>query len=151
MASAYLLRFNPQLGSIGIHLRHRITSHGFAINLTPEPTKWFDLVVACGLDDVRAISLHQMVERNAISSGVMPPSLPGIREVAELLVPRFEAVYDRSIVDLGKDDAENDDVEKREEVQGLRELVYEAEEEARRVNARSGGWPKEPDLTRRRD
>ncbi|KAI0311452.1 hypothetical protein OF83DRAFT_1030825, partial [Amylostereum chailletii] len=38
-----------KVGSIGVQVRHRLTSHGFALNVTREPRAWFDAVVACGL------------------------------------------------------------------------------------------------------
>ena len=43
-----------KLGSIGVEVRHRLTMHGFALNVTREPLAWFDNIVACGLADVRA-------------------------------------------------------------------------------------------------
>lgn len=46
-----------KLGSIGVQVRHRLTTHGLAINITQEPIAWFDQVVACGLDDVKAVSI----------------------------------------------------------------------------------------------
>src|ERR1700722_12035372 len=39
-----------KVASIGVQVRHRLTSHGFAMNVTREPLAWFDRVVACGLD-----------------------------------------------------------------------------------------------------
>ncbi|KAG1716764.1 hypothetical protein ID866_362 [Astraeus odoratus] len=43
-----------KIASIGIQVRHRLTTHGFAMNVTKEPLRWFDQVVACGLADVKA-------------------------------------------------------------------------------------------------
>ncbi|SCZ89234.1 BZ3500_MvSof-1268-A1-R1_Chr1-1g01047 [Microbotryum saponariae] len=45
-----------KIGSIGIHMRHRISLHGFAINVEEQTRRWFDMIVACGLDDVKATS-----------------------------------------------------------------------------------------------
>ncbi len=47
-----------KIASIGVQVRHRLTTHGLAINITDEPIPWFDQVVACGLEDVRAVSLE---------------------------------------------------------------------------------------------
>ena len=129
-----------KVASIGIHLRHRITSHGFAINVTSEPLRWFDLVLACGLADVRAVCLHDLIERNAASSGVMPGRLPTVEGAARALLPKFENVFRREFIDLAADgDGEG-------EVEELREMVGKAEAEAREVNERAGGWASEPDL-----
>lgn len=43
-----------KIASIGVQVRHRLTTHGFALNVTRQPLSWFGQVVACGLDDVRA-------------------------------------------------------------------------------------------------
>jgi lipoyl(octanoyl) transferase len=53
-----------KLGSIGVQVRHRLTTHGFALNVTREPIPWFDQVVACGLTDVRATSLNSVTGRD---------------------------------------------------------------------------------------
>ncbi|KAF8308120.1 lipoyltransferase [Clavulina sp. PMI_390] len=46
-----------KLGSIGVQVRHRLTTHGISINITEEPIPWFNEVVACGLPSVNAVSL----------------------------------------------------------------------------------------------
>ncbi|KAG9314691.1 lipoyltransferase [Chiua virens] len=61
-----------KVASIGVQVRHRLTTHGFAMNVTQEPLVWFDQVVACGLADVRAgcialaaaeqVQVHDVVE-----------------------------------------------------------------------------------------
>ena len=43
-----------KIASIGVQVRHRLTTHGFAMNVTREPRPWFDQIVACGLADVKA-------------------------------------------------------------------------------------------------
>ncbi|EJD55144.1 lipoyltransferase [Auricularia subglabra TFB-10046 SS5] len=48
------LNATTKLASLGMQVRHRLTSHGFAFNITPEPLAWFSHVVACGAADVRA-------------------------------------------------------------------------------------------------
>ncbi|KAJ6500554.1 hypothetical protein C8R45DRAFT_896694 [Mycena sanguinolenta] len=47
-----------KIASIGVQVRHRLTTHGFAMNITREPIRWFDQVVACGLADVKAGSVE---------------------------------------------------------------------------------------------
>lgn len=37
-----------KIGSIGVQVRHRLTTHGFSYNVTREPRAWFDQIVACG-------------------------------------------------------------------------------------------------------
>lgn len=52
-----------KIASIGVQVRHRLTSHGFAINITNEPLHWFNQIVACGLDDVHAGSIESKLGR----------------------------------------------------------------------------------------
>lgn len=45
---------NVKIASIGVQVRHRLTTHGFAYNVSQEPLDWFNQIVACGLEDVKA-------------------------------------------------------------------------------------------------
>ena len=40
---------DKKIGSIGIHLRRNISSHGIGLNITNEVMKYFDRIDACGL------------------------------------------------------------------------------------------------------
>lgn len=125
-----------KIASIGIHLRHRVTSHGFAMNVTPEPIAWFDLVTACGLDDVRAVALHQL-----LSAAARPPS---VADVSEALVPRFAETFQRAFVPLAAE-ADASAGEAAEDLAELREIVAEIEDEAARAKEEAGGkWPTAP-------
>jgi lipoyl(octanoyl) transferase len=107
------------------------------MNLTKEPISWFDLVTACGLTDVRATSIHDMLQRLSIPNG-SEVRLPSVRETAEELLPKFGQVYKREISSMA-DGGESE----------LQELLGRAEESAVEHNKRSGGWPSEPDLSKR--
>jgi len=52
---------STKIASIGVQLRHRLTSHGFAINITNEPLAWFNHIVACGLEGVAAGSVQSQL------------------------------------------------------------------------------------------
>lgn len=61
-----------KVASIGVQVRHRLTTHGFALNVTRSPLPWFDNVVACGLADVKATSIEgrsQSPSGDAVSVG----------------------------------------------------------------------------------
>jgi hypothetical protein len=106
------------------------------MNLTQEPIPWFDLVTACGLTDVRATSIHDMIKRLAVPNGTRPHLLT-VRDVARDLIPKFGEVYKREMRDLA-DGGESE----------LKDLVRGAEEAAVEQN-KARGWPSEPDLSRR--
>jgi lipoyl(octanoyl) transferase len=112
------------------------------MNITSEPIKWFDLVLACGLADVRATSLHDLLETASARSGLLPPVLPSVQGVAEGLVPRFQKAYGREVIPLDEPGGGAD-------VEELREVIGLAEREAERIVKQMGGWRSEPDLSKR--
>ena len=98
---------NEKVASIGVQVRHRLTTHGFAMNVTREPRAWFDEIVACGLADVKAVSVECATGKK-VEVGV---------EVAGI-VDRFGQVMERQMVPLEMGSSE------------LAELVYALEWES---------------------
>ncbi|KAI0666265.1 lipoyltransferase [Trametes maxima] len=82
---------HTKVASIGVQVRHRLTTHGFAVNVTSEPLQWFDRVVACGLTDVRAGSIADAVSSYEPVSVL--DELPG-------LIRRFGRLYQREMIPL---------------------------------------------------
>ncbi|KAF9478028.1 lipoyltransferase [Pholiota conissans] len=107
-----------KIASIGVQVRHRLTSHGFAINAAREPQTWFDRIVACGLDNVRAGSIESKLEKPVdVDSEILG------------LVGQFGNAFQR--------DMEKMNLEKAGEI-GKAMLQLEKEAEA------AGDWLKEP-------
>jgi lipoate-protein ligase B len=106
-----------KLGSIGVQVRHRLTSHGIALNITNEPIPWFDQVVACGLDEVRAGSVSQATRLDL-----------QIEPEARGLIAEFGVGFKRDVQSLDKGDPE------------LLDLVTRLHEEA----LKAGTWPNAP-------
>jgi len=81
-----------KIASIGVQVRHRLTSHGFAMNVTKEPVAWFDQVVACGLGDVKAGSIEGAAGKKVTVEDVVPG-----------MVTIFERIFERNFakMDLG--------------------------------------------------
>ncbi len=96
-----------KVASIGVQVRHRLTTHGFAMNITSEPRAWFDEIVACGLADVKSASVEGATGRR-VDVGM---EVPGI-------VERFGRVMERQVVPL-------------EGSGELAKLVYTLEQESR--------------------
>jgi lipoyl(octanoyl) transferase 2 len=107
-----------KIASIGVQIRHRLTSHGFAMNITREPQAWFDQIVACGLVGVNAVSIESATNKPVSVEG----EIPG-------LVKRFEELYDRDLVPL--------DVNQEGEIGSL---VADTEE----ASVLAGSWPEAP-------
>lgn len=88
------LDFRTKIASIGVQVRHRLTSHGFAINITKEPLAWFNQIVACGLDDVTAGSVESRLGKGVVVENEIP-----------LIIQQFGKSFDREMVvmDPGKE------------------------------------------------
>lgn len=115
---------NTKVASIGVQVRHRLTTHGFAFNVTPEPKRWFDRVVACGLDGVRAGCIADAsFQKESISVEGEIPSL----------VERFGKAYERRMEKLDLS-AEGE----------AGELIMELEEAAKTL----GAWAEAPSEVR---
>ncbi len=64
-----------KVASIGMRIRHGITSHGFALNVDPD-LRAFDQFTVCGLPGVRMTSLRELAAEQAIAA----PSDPAVRD-----------------------------------------------------------------------
>lgn len=51
-------RKGDKIASLGVHVQRYITSHGIALNISPDLT-WFDRIVACGLPGKKATSFER--------------------------------------------------------------------------------------------
>jgi lipoate-protein ligase B len=117
-----------KLASIGMQVRHRLTSHGFAVNITNEPLAWFDRVIACGLEGVQAASVQSAREKNIASSEKRGASL-SVTDEMRVLAEMFGEKYDKEVCAL--------------EANGPPEIV----EEVKRLEVVAeslGDWAKEP-------
>ena len=52
-----------KIASIGVHARDWVTWHGFALNVSTE-LSYFDLIVPCGIPDVRMTSIQREIARD---------------------------------------------------------------------------------------
>ena len=77
-----------KIASLGIHLRHWVTTHGFALNVTTDLT-FFSGIVACGMQSAPMTSIEELTGR-----------APRLEEVAERVVLHFAEVFARTPVPL---------------------------------------------------
>lgn len=66
-----------KIGSIGIHIRRRITLHGFSINIEEQTLPWFRNIVACGLNDVSATSMQSQTNSDVKVPDVLKAAITG--------------------------------------------------------------------------
>jgi lipoyl(octanoyl) transferase len=81
-----------KIASLGIHLRHWVTTHGFALNVTTDLT-FFSGIVACGMQSAPMTSIEEL-------TGAAPP----LDEVAERVVVHFAEVFARTPMPLRADE-----------------------------------------------
>ncbi|HEX5631134.1 MAG TPA: lipoyl(octanoyl) transferase LipB, partial [Acidimicrobiia bacterium] len=70
-----------KVAAIGVRVSHRVTLHGFALNVAPD-LGYFSHIVPCGIPDRPVTSLQEILGRQI-----------SIEEVIDLLVPRFAQVF----------------------------------------------------------
>ena len=83
-----------KIASIGLQLQHRVTMHGFALNVEDAVKPWFNHIVACGLADVHATTLESERRERDVKPRVT------VRDVIDLAVPKFGEAMERPMVQL---------------------------------------------------
>ena len=76
---------NDKLAAIGVHLSRWVTTHGVALNVSTDLSR-FALIVPCGITDGGVTSLERLLS---------PRPAPPLVEVAARFVARFAEVFDR--------------------------------------------------------
>ena len=76
-----------KIGAIGVRLSRWITMHGFAFNISTD-LDHFKLIVPCGIRDRGVTSLERVSGRRV-----------SVAEVEDVVVRRFEEIFDRQVID----------------------------------------------------
>lgn len=80
-----------KIASIGVHIRRWVTTHGFALNVSPD-LSYFGGIVPCGLAGVTMTSIERL-------TGARPP----LAEVAACAARSFGEVFGRPMVPFAED------------------------------------------------
>ncbi|GAA5823942.1 hypothetical protein JCM11251_003353 [Rhodosporidiobolus azoricus] len=97
---------STKIGSIGIHIRRRISLHGFSFNVEEQTKSWFDQIVACGLADVRSTNATTELRKSG-TLGEKEEKL--VLDIVPTAVELFAKQYGRELQQLEEAD-ENEEV-----------------------------------------
>lgn len=98
-----------KIAALGVHLRRNITSYGVGLNLTTD-LRWFDRIVACGLEGKSVTSMVQLGQDNGLwEQRGGNPSRDASRKWADGVLDRM----------LANQEANPDAVKVREPVEGI--------------------------------
>lgn len=90
-----------------MQVRHRVSSHGFALNVTREVDAWFGRIVACGIRGKGMTSVEGMLEARAVASGqgegaeVTAPPTPA--SISPLVSSSLASTLGRTFLPAGED------------------------------------------------
>jgi lipoic acid synthetase len=76
-----------KVAAIGVRVSHRVSMHGFALNLNPD-MDFFEMMNPCGIEGRSVTGLSALVGRRVT-----------LEEAVEALIPHFETVFDVSASD----------------------------------------------------
>lgn len=74
---------NHKIVSIGVQVRHRITTHGFALNVTRDVVPWFNRIVACGIKGKSMTNMQDQLTFRIKSEEESRPDLEAAEVKAE--------------------------------------------------------------------
>jgi lipoyl(octanoyl) transferase len=92
---------STKIGSIGIHIRRRISLHGFSLNVEEQTKAWFDQIVACGLADVRSTNATTELRKLGLLG---EKEEKRVLDVVPTAVDLFAKQYGRELVQLDEGD-----------------------------------------------
>jgi lipoyl(octanoyl) transferase len=98
-----------KIASIGVHVSHHVTTHGFAVNVDND-MRPFEWAIACGLHGVQMTSLADERGETQLTrpAGTDPLALerepsPALAQLADRVVERFARAFDRTLVEAAAD------------------------------------------------
>ena len=98
-----------KIASLGVHVRHGVTTHGFAVNVDND-MRPFEWAVACGLHGVHMTSLADERGESALTRPAPTEPLalarepsPTLAQLADRVVARFAGAFDRTPVEAAPD------------------------------------------------
>jgi lipoyl(octanoyl) transferase len=73
-----------KVASIGVHVSHWVTTHGYALNVDLDPAPFTEWITACGLEDAAFTTMARELDREITVEDVRPAAIGALAEVFEL-------------------------------------------------------------------
>jgi lipoyl(octanoyl) transferase len=80
-----------KIASIGVHVSHWVTTHGYALNVDLDPAPFTEWITACGLEDAQFTTMARELERPVTVGDVRPAAVHAIAEVFDLAFEELPA------------------------------------------------------------
>ena len=94
LTGVWLERPPRKIASIGVHIAKWITTHGYALNVDLDVSRFTEWITACGLDDATFTTIARELGRPVSVDDVRPAAAQAFADVfgVELVEPVVEAV-----------------------------------------------------------
>ncbi len=80
-----------KIASIGVHVSHWVTTHGYALNVDLDPAPFTEWITACGLEDATFTTIARELDRPTSIADVRPAAIEAIANVFELELEELPA------------------------------------------------------------
>src|SRR5437588_1401842 len=80
-----------KIASIGVHVSRWVTTHGYALNVDPDPAPFTDWITACGLEDAMFTTIAREAGHTVGVDEVRPHAAAAIAEVFDLELDELPA------------------------------------------------------------
>jgi len=80
-----------KIASIGVHVSHWVTTHGYALNVDLDPAPFTEWITACGLEDAQFTTMARELERPLGVDDVRPAAIGALSEVFGLELEELPA------------------------------------------------------------
>ena len=80
-----------KIASIGVHVSHWVTTHGYALNVDLDPAPFTEWITACGLEDAQFTTMARELERPLAVDEVRAEAIRAIGEVFGLVLEELPA------------------------------------------------------------
>ncbi|MBA3567072.1 MAG: lipoyl(octanoyl) transferase LipB [Actinobacteria bacterium] len=91
LTGVWMTRPPRKIASIGVHVSHWVTTHGYALNVDLDPAPFTEWITACGLEDTAFTTMARELGRPITVEEVRPAAIAAIGEIFGLELDELPA------------------------------------------------------------